>query len=171
VENFKQLLCLDTPKTLLVPEELYVEGTETDLLAFGGVAPSAGEVAVASAARDGMVAVMAIPEGDAARLKEQLERGGVSVTSPLLDAACFVGRRRTVNIVLTSTNLYMAVRDGGLQMAEALPDNSPDSLLYCLQMVGQRFKLRRFHIRVSGVNAAEVADALEQYYKRVEVGD
>lgn len=159
----------DTPKTVLVPEECHKPGTEAELLAFGGMAPEEGETAIASGARDGMVAVMAVPAGDAAACEDRLGRGGVEVTSPLLAAACAGGRGRSVNIVLTGANLYMAVRDGGLQMAEALPDSSADSALYCMQVVGRRFRLRRFRIRVSGVNACAVADALDRYYKRVEV--
>jgi len=174
------VISFDTPKTVLVPEELYTPGGEADLLAFGGMAPSDGEVAVASAARGGMVAVMAVPSAEWESAGEQLERGGVSVTSPLLDVACAVTEReggllrlrggRRVELVVTGANLYLAVGEGGrLMVAEALPDNSPDSVLYCMQLLGRRFELRRFRIRVSGENAADVANALGKYYKRVDV--
>jgi hypothetical protein len=159
---------VDTPKTILVPLEFHRPGREAALLALGGMAPGDDEAVVVSDAREGMVAVMAV----ASSVARQLERGGVEVTSPLLDVACEGGGDRVVNIALAGTNAYLAVREGGrTAMAEALPDNSPDSILYYMQVVGRRFKLRRFHIRVWGEGAAEVVSLLGQYFKRVNLAN
>ncbi len=163
---------LDTPRVVLVPEAEYEDGGGgVEYLRFGGMEPTAGEVVVESRPIDGIVAVMAVPVGQWAQYREKYERGEVAVTSPLLDVATGAGgrgRKREVNIVLTADNVYLAVWEKGLRMAEALPDNSNDSILYYLQVVGRQFELRKFDINVSGSRADNVADALRKYYKTVK---
>ncbi len=188
------IISFDTARTVLLPAELLKrgEGRENgdagrmaaDYLRFNGMALAAGETAVVSESCDGIVAVMAVSTDDLNRRKDQYERGEVRVTSPLLCVATggadgeterygdgkIGGRKgRAVDIILTETNAYMAVRENGLKMAEALPENSVDSLLYYMQVAGQQFKLRKFDIRISGPHAEQVADALRQYYKKVTV--
>ena len=165
-------LSLDTAKTVLVPVEFYVKGTEEDYLRFNGMALAAGEVAVASEPENGIVAVMGVSAEVLSLYKDTIDRGGVSVTSPLLFVAKGFGtgrRGREVNILLTAGNAYLAVWDGTLRMAEVLPDNSVDSILYYIQVTGRRFRLRKFDINVSGERAEPVADALRPYYKKVRV--
>jgi hypothetical protein len=151
----------DTAKAVLVPVELFEKGTEEAYLRFNGMAPTTGETAVASEPVEGLVAVMAI--------KKDLKQRGGGVTSPLLFVATRRGSRREVNIHLTDKNFYFAVRDKNLRRAEALPDNSVDSILYYLQMAGRRFRLRRFDINVSGQRAGLVADTLRRYYPHVRI--
>ena len=173
-------ISFDTAKTLLVPAEMYERGVEEDYLRFNGMALGAGETAVASEATDGIVAIMGIPSSEWESFKHRYERGEVSVTSPLLCVAARQGRRklglgldlgrkRSVNIFLTGDNLYLAVWDSALRMAEVFPDNSVDSLLYYIQVVGRSFALRRFDINVDGEGADIAAEALRQYYKKVRV--
>ena len=172
-------ISFDTAKTLLVPAEMYERGVEEDYLRFNGMALGAGETAVASEATDGIVAIMGIPSSEWESFKHRYERGEVSVTSPLLCVAArrgqqgrrgrLWGRKRSVNIFLTGDNLYLAVWDSALRMAEVFPDNSVDSLLYYIQVVGRSFALRRFDINVDGEGADIAAEALRQYYKKVRV--
>lgn len=96
------------------------------------------------------------------------------MTSPLLSVAADHGQGRQgreVNIYLTEENVYLVVWDGALRMAEVLPDGSVDSILYYMHVVGQRFRLRKFDITVSGLRARLVADALRRYNKKVRVVD
>jgi hypothetical protein len=154
-------IVFDTAKVVLIPAELFENGTEAELLRFNGMAIAADEVAVATREREGIVAVMAVP---ALSVGE-----GISVSSPLLTVA--TGRRAkgcAVDLLLTAENLYLAVWEKGLKMAEALPDNSVDSILYYMQVLGRQFKLRKFDIRVSGRGAEVVAETLRQYYKNVK---
>lgn len=186
---------IDTARAVLVPAELYVAGAEEALLRFNGMWPAGGErgkggeVAVASEPRDGIVAVVAVPnetwngiQGETGEpLKDKYEKGEATVTSPLLDVATGGhgkpggrrGRRKhEANILLTAENVYIAVwEDGVLQMAEAFPDDSVDSLLYYMQVVGRNCRLSKFDINVGGPRAGAVADALRHYYKKVRVAD
>jgi hypothetical protein len=164
-------VAFDTAKTVLVPIDLYDEGAGKDYLRFNGMAIAADEVAVASSPHDGIVAVMAVRADEWNEHKDRCERGEAVVTSPLLRAATERVRGRSVNIVLTDQNVYLAVWDGDLKMAEAMPDNSTDSILYYMQVVGRRFNLKKFDIRVSGPRTGLVADALRHYYKKVRITD
>lgn len=126
--------------------------------------------------RGDIIAVMGVETDEWSRYREQYERGEVEVTSPLLDLATSGDRNnrgsrrsRRVGMVLTTTNVCLAVWDNGLRMAEVLPDNSVDSILYYMQVVGQNFKLQKFEIDVAGDGAEQVADALRNYYKNVRM--
>ncbi len=160
-------ISFDTPRVVLVPEEEY-GGGGAEYLRFGGMEPADGEVVVESKPVNGIVAVMAVPTAEWAQYEDRYERGEVDVTSPLLDVAT-EGGKRVVRIALTAENVYLAVWEKGLRMAEALPDNTTDSILYYMQVVGRRFNLRRFEICVSGQRADIIADALRQYHKKVKI--
>lgn len=173
-------LSFDTAKTVLVPVELYERGTEEEYLRFNGMALSAGEKAVASEPRRGIVAIMGIRAEEWENYERKYERGEVTVTSPLIFVATGAAgcdekrRKREVNIFLTDENAYLAVwekgrgDEGGLRMAEVLPDTSTDSLLYYMQVVGRSFNLRRFDINIGGQCAGMVAETLRHYFKNVK---
>lgn len=166
-------LSFDTARTVLVPVELYERGTEEEYLRFNGMELSAGEKAVVSEPQEGIVAIMGIGAGEWENYRRECERGEVAVTSPLLSVVAGAAgrdgkrRKREVNIYLTDENTCLVVWEKGLRMAEVLPDTSPDSLLYYMQVVGRSFKLRRFDINVGGEKAGVVADTLRRYFSNV----
>jgi hypothetical protein len=175
LESSGNVVSFDTAKAVLVPAELYEPGAETEYLRFNGMALAVDEVALASKEQDGIVAVMAVPASEWSLHKDEYERGGVSATSPLLAIATARGQEgkrggRAVDILLTAENVYIAVWEKGLRMAEALPDNSPDSILYYMQVLGRGFKLRKFDVFVDGEHAGIVCDVLRRYYKNVKCG-
>ncbi|MDR1670957.1 MAG: DUF3822 family protein [Alistipes sp.] len=170
-------MMMDSPKTVLIPAELYEKGDEEHYLRFNGMTPGAGDVTVATRPQDGIVAVMAVSREE---WELHIRRGG-AVASPLLSVAdgdFGQGRggkgtradkgdkARAVNILLTETNFYFAVWYKTLRMAEVLPENSVDSILYYLQVLSRQFKLSRFDINIDGHNADAVAAALRRYYPR-----
>jgi hypothetical protein len=75
--------------------------------------------------------------------------------------------KRAVNILLTAENVYIAVWEKRLRIAEVLPDPSKESLLYYLQVLGRDFKLRKFDIFVGGERAVEVVGVLKRYFDNV----
>lgn len=181
-ETGNNTLCsLDTAKTVLVPAELYEKGMEEDYLRFNGMAPARGETVVASVPQNDIVAVMAVPAEVWEPLRDRYQRGEVAVTSPLLSVATSHGvelereqgrkwgRKRDVNVLLTGGNVYLAVWDKGLRMAEVLPDPSIPSLLYYMQVVGRNFKLRKFDIHIGGERAQEAIEALKRYFGNVRL--
>ena len=166
-------ISFDTARTVLVPVDIYERGGEEELLRFNGMALAAGEVAVVSEPQDGIVAVMVVSADEWNLYKDRYERGEVIVASPLLTVATGRGQKRArgrfVDILMTSENVYFAVWERGLKMAEVLPDNSVDSILYYLQVVGRRFKLGKFYINVAGEKAGFVVDTMRRYYGRVKL--
>lgn len=152
------VVSLDSAKTILLPASFYEKGLEEDYLRFNGMEIEAGERAVASEPCNGMVAVMGVPVRNIPPESE-------CFTSPLLSITH--GRKRDINIFLTSENAHIAVWDKGLCKAEVLPDRSADSLLYYMQVLGREFKLRKFDIYVSGFFAEDAADVLRQYFANV----
>lgn len=56
------VVSFDTAKTVLMPAYLYDKGVEEDYLRFGGMGLTAGETAVVSEPREGIIAVMGISE-------------------------------------------------------------------------------------------------------------
>lgn len=170
------ILSVDTAKTVLVPAELFERGSEEDYLRFNGMALSDGEVAVASEPENDIVAVMGVSADVWSTVEAGYKRGEVVLTSPLLAiiAKCGERSKREVRIVLTAGgNVYIAVWEKGLRMAEVLPDASIDSLLYYMQVIGRQFALRKFEIFVSGdpnhARAKEAAEALKEYYPKVKM--
>lgn len=162
------LVSFDTAKTVLVPAHLCEQGVEESYLRFNGMPLADGEQAVVSEAEDDIVAVMAVSSAVAGLVADRFGEK-VRFTSPLLEIAC--GRKRDVNIFLTAENAYIAVWEKGLRMAEALPDNSVDSLLYYMQVLGRSFKLRRFTINLTGADTSEAAAALSQYFDKVKISE
>lgn len=158
------IISFDTPKTVLVPAYLAANGAEEAYLRFNGMGLSEEERVVVSGKQDDIVALMAID----GRIIDLVEDTFASweYTSPLLAIAN--GAKRVVNIFLTTENVYLAVWDKGLRFAEVLPDPSADSVLYCLQVLGREFKLRKFDILVSGDGASDVVKELAGYFKHVK---
>ncbi len=176
--NSSTAVPFDTARTVLVPAEIFGAGTTAEAVEYlrtGGMELSAGETALVSEPLEvpgvpgGIVAIMGVSVDEA----EEITRGGVRATSPLLSAVAGwsrtgrTSRRREVNVLLTPRNAYLAVWEKELQMAEALPDNSADSLLYYMQVLARRFELRKFDINVCGDGVGEVVEMLRAYYPRV----
>lgn len=161
-------VAIDTRKTVLVPEELCEEDALAAYLRFNGSEAAASERVVASDSANGIRAIMAF-EGDVYRLILRELGDRVRLTSPILEMS--PSGKREVMIWLTPRNVYLAVWDRGLKMAEALPDPSVDSLLYYMQAVARDFDLRRFTIGIGGEGAAAAAGELGRYFKRVRVTD
>jgi hypothetical protein len=160
------VVSFDSAKTVLVPAYLCEEGVGEAYLRFGGVAPESGERVVCSEKQGEAVAIMAIDGAIVDYIEEELGGRTVRYTSPLLEIAG--GEGRTVNIFLTPQNVYVTVWDKGLRYAEVLPDPTPDSVLYYLQVLGGEFRLKKFDIRIGGEGAEEVVSEVAQYFKNVK---
>lgn len=139
-----------TPRTMLVPREVFEPAAAEALLA-AGIRPAAGERIVWSDPGAETVALMCVA-GDAVRQVEERLGDSVRYTSPLLrtpaDTASAVWMCRQ------SGTLYIKVyREQTLRMAEALPAAGEADLLYVAERLQQAFALREYVLIAAGDDA------------------
>lgn len=140
-----------TPRTMLVPREVFEPAAAEALLAAAGIRPAAGERIVWSDPGAETVALMCVA-GDAVRQVEERLGDRVRYTSPLLrtpaDTASAVWMCRQ------SGTLYIKVyREQTLRMAEALPVAGEADLLYVAERLQQAFALREYVLIAAGDDA------------------
>lgn len=143
-----------TPRTMLVPREVFEPAAAEALLAAAGIRPAAGERIVWSDPGAEAVALMCVA-GDAVRQVEERFGDRVRYTSPLLrtpaDTAASVWMCRQ------SGTLYIKVyREQTLRMAEALPAAGEADLLYVAERLQQAFMLREYVLIAAGDDAKGV---------------
>lgn len=136
-----------TPKTMLVPAELFDEERGAELLAANGMAPSGDECVVCSDPAQETVALMAVP---AAALQPVAERFGERLfyTSPLLHAVATT--TPVVWLCLRSGLLYVRVCDPALQLAEVIPAPDEADILYFIERLSGSFELKHYALRAVG---------------------
>ena len=140
-----------TPRTMLVPHEVFEPAAAEALLAAAGIRPAAGERIVWSDPGAETVALMCVA-GDAVRQVEERLGDRVRYTSPLLrtpaDTASAVWMCRQ------SGTLYIKVyQEQTLRMAEALPAAGEADLLYVAERLQQAFALREYVLIAAGDDA------------------
>lgn len=143
-----------TPRTMLVPREVFEPAAAEALLAAAGIRPAAGERIVWSDPGAEAVALMCVA-GDAVRQVEERFGDRVRYTSPLLrtpaDTAASVWMCRQ------SGTLYIKVyREQTLRMAEVLPAAGEADLLYVAERLQQAFMLREYVLIATGDDAKGV---------------
>lgn len=143
-----------TPRTMLVPREVFEPAAAEALLAAAGIRPAAGERIVWSDPGAEAVALMCVA-GDAVRQVEERFGDRVRYTSPLLrtpaDTAASVWMCRQ------SGTLYIKVyREQTLRMAEALPVAGEADMLYVAERLQQAFTLREYVLIATGDDAKGV---------------
>ena len=133
-----------TPRTMLVPEELFDKEHAGEVLAAAGMAALPGECPVWSAPQQNAVAVMAAAENALAAVHERLG-GRARYTTPLL---CVPQTSvPTVWMYYAAGLLYIKVYDGKLRFAEVVPAPDEADLLYMLERLGSEFRLRDYTLR------------------------
>lgn len=143
-----------TPRTMLVPREVFEPAAAEALLAAAGIRPAVGERIVWSDPGAEAVALMCVA-GDAVRQVEERFGDRVRYTSPLLrtpaDTAASVWMCRQ------SGTLYIKVyREQTLRMAEVLPAAGEADLLYVAERLQQAFMLREYVLIATGDDAKGV---------------
>ncbi len=140
-----------TPRTMLVPRELFEPAAAEALLAAAGIRPAAGERIVWSDPGAETVALMCVA-GDAVRQIEERLGDRVRYPSPLLRAPADTAS--AVWMCRQSGTLYIKVyREQTLRMAEALPAAGEADLLYVAERLQQAFALREYVLIAAGDDA------------------
>ncbi len=153
-----------TPRTMLVPEELFDEEHAGELLAAAGMAALPGERAVWSAPQQNAVAVMAAAEDALAAVHERLG-DRARYTTPLL---CVPQTSvPTVWMYYAAGLLYIKVYDGKLRFAEVVPAPDEADLLYMLERLGSEFRLRDYTLRIGSSDGRALKRKLGGYFRQI----
>ena len=147
-----------TPRTMLVPEELFDEEHAGEVLAAAGMAALPGERAVWSAPQQNAVAVMA------AAVRERLG-DRAHYTTPLLCAP--QASVPTVWMYYAAGVLYIKVYDGKLRFAEVVPAPDESDLLYFFERLGSEFRLRDYTLRIGSGDGRALKRKLGGYFRQI----
>lgn len=137
---------ISTPKTTLVPAELFVAEDPCSHLAAVGIAPVSNEQVVHSGVVDGIVAVMAI-NGECVELLRTNYGSRLSFVSPLLEDAA---PEHGALIRLDTDVLYVRIYDGGLRFAEAMEVTADADLQYYLESIQRVYDIYNMYARAMG---------------------
>jgi len=153
-------ICIDSAKTVLVPQELYEPALAEGYMAVNDKAVDDDECIV-TARKGEIVALMAVSR----RLVQAFDNQSwkVTYTSPLLDG--IVSYTKAVRIKTIAQNTYVTISDNGsLQYAEVFATTDPTNIAFVMNKLGEVFKLNRYEIRVSGENAGEIVENLKDAF-------
>lgn len=151
-----------TPRTLLVPTELFDTQNAPALLSAAGIPLAADESVIWSDPQAEVIAMMII---GAEALADVHRRFGdrAHFTAPLL---------RTLPITMPSVwmcwmpgVLYIKVYREGLQFAEAVSASTEADVLYFTQRLGVQFPLKEFQLRITGTNPKALRKVLGKRFK------
>lgn len=152
-----------TPRTMLVPSDLFESERAAELLAANGTPLAAGERAVWSDEREGLFAVMALG-------KEMLHNltGGAEIrlhyTTPLLHTvSCDMP---TVWMYRTAGLLYIKVYDRTLRFAEVIPAPAEADILYFADALGHEFPFGKYELRIAGSEKKSLYKLLNGWFRR-----
>ncbi|MDE6865670.1 MAG: DUF3822 family protein [Alistipes sp.] len=155
-----------TPRTLLVPEELFDPSHAATLLAADGKAPHTGEEIVHSAPVEGIVALMTVPTKALRRLRERLDTDAeLAFTTPLLAPAH--PDKPTVLLHQAAGYLYIRIYNGGLRLAEALPMPTDAAIRYVLERLETEFPLKQYAAQLFGKENRRLEKLVGKRFKSV----
>ncbi len=147
-----------SPRTTLVPAELFRPEEAAELLRLAGLPCRESECLVWSAAEEGMVAVMAI---DCAT--RELLPPTCSFTSPLL--ASNPGAANMALLSRFDNLLYIKVWEKELRLAEVLNVVSDEDAIYYLTRLAEVIPLRNYSLVVAGDEAHGLRKLVKKLFK------
>ncbi len=156
-----------TPRTILVPAELFDFAEAERLLAAAGLAPAEGERAVWSAPQNDAVAVMAAPRAAVEQVRERLGRlgGEVRFTTPLLGgpqaAEAAIWMRQAGEL------LYIKVYDPKLCYAEVIPASTDADRMYLFERLAAEFPTRERTLLLADDDTKRLRKMFGGRFKRV----
>ncbi len=148
-----------THKTTLIPSGEFVPEEAARYLELCGMRCTSSECAVWSKPVGGAVAVMAVN-----RLKLEQLPANETFTSPLLEGP-EMPSSPTLWVASYEGLLYIKVYDPKLVLAEVLPMENREDLLYYIATLAERLPLRQYHLVVEGERSAGVRKILKSQFK------
>lgn len=158
---------LDTPRAVLVPDELYTPESGLKYLAANNIVVGADECDVVTRSSKGDI--VAVVVWDRAQIDYLNSRFGprAKFSTPLLRRTWHSGRM--MSLLLTPSNVYVNVFDGRMRYAEAFPARSAADVVYYMEMLDRVYPLREWPVSVSGENARDTVRAVRKYFGRVRI--
>lgn len=167
---------VDTPKTVLVPEEVFDREQIGDYLEVNNIDVLPSEKVAVAAFSIGTAAVKAIIVIDKAAVDSICGAFGadkVSVTSPFETADRYrhVRRRKDTageyaTVYMTAANVYFTVQHGkwaALEYCELMPYVSPEDVMFYMDEIAARFRLSAVFLK--GRDAEKVRKSLKKKIK------
>ena len=148
-----------TPRTVLVPAELFEPTHAHTYLAANGTPAAANDEVVWSDTNREVVAVMAISNG------QWTMDNGQCYTSPLLRP--LLAERPTVRLYLKEGLLYAQVYDEKMQCAEVIPAPEDVDILYFIERLGATFELKQYELLLTGDYTKVQRKMLRAYFNKV----
>ncbi|MBQ8307212.1 MAG: DUF3822 family protein [Alistipes sp.] len=147
-----------SPKTTLVPADLYQEEQAAEYLSLAGMPCSKEEIAIRTSPQEGCVAVMAINRA----LREQLPEQA-TFTSPLLPTES--PTTPTAILEQHGNLLYIQLWNPSLQLAEVLPIQQQEEILYYLARLAQLFPLKGMKLQCRGEEPKRLRKVAQTYFQ------
>ena len=163
-EVAQAVIMVESPKTVLVPSELFSAEYGLSCLKASGLTPQLNETVV-SCQQGEITAIMALSNAVASALHERFS-DGVTFTTPLLHT--ITTKRPTVWLMMSDDHMYIKVWQNGLRYAEVLPLRTTEDILYYVAELDKEFKIKDFSILISGNGAKDRGKLLKKYFKRVK---
>lgn len=152
-----------TPRTMLVPAELFDQTRAEALLSANGMPAEADECVVCSDPDAEIIALMAM-NGEALRQVNEKLGLRAQFTTPLLHEpntdAPTVWIRRTAELI------YIKVYDGTLRLAEVIPAADDTDILYFFERLSSEFSLADYTLCIAGDNPKTLRKLLGNRFNR-----
>lgn len=158
----------DTDRVCLIPSEYYRENDSERYMTLSGIPPEADRRTVATAPRDGKIALIGVENAIHDCLLSAYGDRTV-YAHPLLEAAARQSPQPLLTAALTRRFVHLSAYDGGLLFAETLPLNSDADLLYYLAALKKIYAGTRFRIEISGTGAAQMRRVAARYFRRTRL--
>ena len=153
-----------SPRSMLVPTELFRTELAGDILAANGMTPLSEDVVVVSRPQNGMVAIMSIHEEAIEQVQDQLgER--ISFTTPLLHDPQF--KDHVVWIDQRGALIYIKVYNTKLRFAEVVPIATEADLRLLIEGLAKEFAIEDYQLTLAGEHQKTLRKAIGSRFNKV----
>lgn len=155
-----------SPRSMLVPAELFSAENAEALLAANGTPLLEDERAVCSAPQGSFVAITAVNRDVLQEIESRLGNR-IRYTTPLLRRQ--PAARKTLWLYRKGGISFLKVyrNNGILQLAEAVPTATDADLLYLFQRLDSLFPLSKYELRIAGDNPEAIARLCGKQFRQV----
>lgn len=179
----RKIVYIDTHKNILVPEELYIEGSANDYVAFHNIEANESEQVDVSLPIDGTISIMVSAKEGLQALGELLGEFAVAsllqynlmrMPSGVEELSRSKGE---LKVYLSPSRVYLALFDveseevtTRLLLADSYPVKTIADVVFYLSLVNEQFDVRRSAIYIKGRSHDSVIEQLSKFYNTIQCG-